>query len=147
MFMRQAPKLLSDLFGFGDGDMKLGIRDKLKSSGAFAAGAAIGAGTTGLVRYAVSADQQVKKAPKDKKFSAAVRGFGSAAAGAASGFTKGAWYAKGAGSGKDMKNALNKAADETVENRNKREAYKIAHPGVGGVVKGHIADTARNVGS
>lgn len=147
MFMRQAPKLLSDLFGFGDGDMKLGIKDKLKSSGAFAAGAAIGAGTTGLVRNAVNAYQQVKKAPKDKKFSAAVRGFGSAAAGAASGFTKGAWYAKGAGSGKDMKNALNKAADETVENRNKREAYKIAHPGVGGVVKGHIADTARNVGS
>ena len=30
MFMRQAPKLLSDLFGFGDGDMKLGIKDKLK---------------------------------------------------------------------------------------------------------------------
>ena len=147
MFMRQAPKLLSDLFGFGDGDMKLGIKDKLKSSGAFAAGAAIGAGTTGLVRNAVNAYQQVKKAPKDKKFSAAVRGFGSAAAGAASGLTKGLWYAKDAGSGKDMKNALNKAADETVENRNKREAYKIAHPGVGGVVKGHIADTARNVGS
>ena len=67
MFMRQAPKLLSDLFGFGDGDMKLGIKDKLKSSGAFAAGAAIGAGTTGLVRNSVNAFQQVKKAPKEKK--------------------------------------------------------------------------------
>ena len=42
MFMRQAPKLLSDLFGFGDGDMKLGIKDKLKESGVFAAGNAIG---------------------------------------------------------------------------------------------------------
>ena len=42
MFMRQAPKLLSDLFGFGDGDMKLGIKDKLKEGGFFAAGNAVG---------------------------------------------------------------------------------------------------------
>ena len=147
MFMRQAPKLLSDLFGFGDGDMKLGIKDKLKSSGAFAAGAAIGGATTGLVNNAVAAVKNVRSTPKEKRFGAAVRGFGSTLAGGASGLTKGAWYAKDAGSVKDMKNALNKAADETVENRNKREAYRVAHPGVGGVVKGHIADTARNVGS
>ena len=147
MFMRQAPKLLSDLFGFGDGDMKLGIKDKLKSSGAFAAGAAIGAGTTGLVRNAVNAGQNFKKAPKDKKFGAVVKGLGSTLAGGASGFTKGAWYAKDAGSGKDMKNALNKAADATVENRNKREAYKAAHPGFGGVQKGHIMDAVRSAGS
>ena len=147
MFMRQAPKLLSDLFGFGDGDMKLGIKDKLKSSGAFAAGAAIGAGTTGLVRNAVNAGQNFKKAPKDKKFGAVVKGIGSTLAGGASGFTKGVWYAKDAGSGKDMKNALNKAADATVENRNKREAYKAAHPGFGGVQKGHIMDAVRSAGS
>lgn len=42
MFMRQAPKLLSDLFGFGDGDMKLGIKDKLKEGGFFALGNAVG---------------------------------------------------------------------------------------------------------
>lgn len=147
MFMRQAPKLLSDLFGFGDGDMKLGIKDKLKSSGAFAAGAAIGAGTTGLVKNAVNAGQNFKKAPKDKKFGAVVKGIGSTLAGGASGFTKGVWYAKDAGSGKDMKNALNKAADATVENRNKREAYKAAHPGFGGVQKGHIMDAVRSAGS
>lgn len=41
-FVRQAPKLLSDLFGFGDGDMKLGIKDKLKEGGFFAAGNAVG---------------------------------------------------------------------------------------------------------
>lgn len=147
MFMRQAPKLLSDLFGFGDGDMKLGIKDKLKSSGAFAAGAAIGAGTTGLVRNAVNAGQNFKKVPKDKKFSAAVKGLGSTLAGGASGLTKGLWYAKDAGSGKDMKNALNKAADAAVENRNKREAYQKAHPGFGGVQKGHIMDAVRSAGS
>lgn len=141
MFMRQAPKLLSDLFGFGDGDMKLGIKDKLKSSGAFAAGAAIGAGTTGLVRNAVNAYQQVKKAPKDKKFSAAVRGFGSATAGAASGLTKGLWYAKGASSGKDMKNAASQAANKTVENRMKRDNYTAAHSRG----KGWLDDRVQNI--
>lgn len=141
MFMRQAPKLLSDLFGFGDGDMKLGIRDKLKSSGAFVAGAAIGAGTTGLVRNSVNAFQQVKKAPKEKKFSAAVKGFGSAAAGAASGLTKGAWYAKGASSGKDMKNAASQAANKTVENRMKRDNYTAAHSRG----KGWLDDRVQNI--
>lgn len=141
MFMRQAPKLLSDLFGFGDGDMKLGIRDKLKSSGAFAAGAAIGAGTTGLVRNATNAVQQFRKAPKEKKFSAAVKGFGSAAAGAASGLTKGLWYAKGASSGKDMKNAASQAANKTVENRMKRDNYTAAHSRG----KGWLDDRVQNI--
>ena len=141
MFMRQAPKLLSDLFGFGDGDMKLGIKDKLKSSGAFAAGAAIGAGTTGLVRNATNAVQQFRKAPKEKKFSAAVKGFGSAAAGAASGLTKGLWYAKDAGSGKDMKNAASQAANKTVENRMKRDNYTAAHSRG----KGWLDDRVQNI--
>lgn len=142
MFIRQAPKLLSDLFGFGDGDMKLGIRDKLKSSGAFAAGAAIGAGTTGLVRNTVHGVQNVRNAKGFKDKSKAILKLGgSAVAGTASGFTKGAWYAKGAGSGKDMKNAASQAANKTVENRMKREAYKAAHPGFMGATLGHLEDT------
>lgn len=141
MFMRQAPKLLSDLFGFGDGDMKLGIKDKLKSSGAFAAGAAIGAGTTGLVRNTVHGVQNVGNAKGFKDKSKAILKLGgSAVAGTASGFTKGAWYAKGAGSGKDMKNAASQAANKTVENRMKREAYKAAHPGFMGATRGHLED-------
>lgn len=141
MFMRQAPNLLSDLFGFGDGDMKLGIKDKLKSSGAFAAGAAIGAGTTGLVRNTVHGVQNVRNAKGFKDKSKAILKLGgSAAAGAASGLTKGAWYAKGAGSAKDMKNAATQAANKTVENRMKREAYKAAHPGFMGATLGHLED-------
>ena len=141
MFMRQAPKLLSDLFGFGDGDMKLGIKDKLKSSGAFAAGAAIGGATTGLVRNTVHGVQNVRDAKGFKDKSKAILKLGgSAVAGTASGFTKGAWYAKGAGSGKDMKNAASQAANKTVENRNKREAYKAAHPGFMGTTLGHFED-------
>ena len=41
-FMRQAPKLIDEVFGLGMGDMKLGIKDKLKEGGFFAAGAALG---------------------------------------------------------------------------------------------------------
>ena len=140
VFIKQSPKLLGDIFGIGDGDMKLGIKDKLKAGGAFAAGAAIGGATTGLVRNAVNAGQNFKKAPKDKKFGAVVKGIGSTLAGGASGFTKGAWYAKGAGSGKDMKNAASQAANKTVENRMKREAYKAAHPGFMGATRGHLED-------
>lgn len=140
VFIKQSPKLLGDIFGIGDGDMKLGIKDKLKAGGAFAAGAAIGAGTTGLVRNAVNAGQNFKKVPKDKKFGAVVKGIGSTLAGGASGFTKGVWYAKGAGSGKDMKNAASQAANKTVENRMKREAYKAAHPGFMGATRGHLED-------
>ena len=104
-------------------------------------GAAIGAGTTGLVRNSVNAFQQVKKAPKEKKFSAAVKGFGSAAAGAASGLTKGLWYAKDAGSGKDMKNAASQAANKTVENRMKRDSYTDAHSRG----KGWLDDRVQNI--
>ena len=42
MFMRQAPKLIKDITGLDSGNMKLGIRDKLKEGGAFAAGNALG---------------------------------------------------------------------------------------------------------
>ena len=76
--MRQAPKLLSDLFGFGDGDMKLGIKDKLKAGGAFAMGAAIGGGATALTRNAVNAWGNIKdaKTGKDKR-NAILKGIGS----------------------------------------------------------------------
>lgn len=141
VFIKQSPKLLGDIFGIGDGDMKLGIKDKLKAGGAFAAGAAIGAGTTGLVRNAVNAGQNFKKAPKDKKFGAVVKGIGSTLAGGASGFTKGVWYAKDAGSGKDMKNAASQAANKTVENRMKRDNYTAAHSRG----KGWLDDRVQNI--
>lgn len=141
VFIKQSPKLLGDIFGIGDGDMKLGIKDKLKAGGAFAAGAAIGAGTTGLVRNAVNAGQNFKKAPKDKKFGAVVKGIGSTLAGGASGFTKGVWYAKDAGSGKDMRNAASQAANKTVENRMKRDNYTAAHSRG----KGWLDDRVQNI--
>lgn len=145
--MRQAPKLLSDLFGFGDGDMKLGIKDKLKAGGAFAMGAAIGGGATALTRNAVNAWGNIKDANGGKaKAKALFKGIGSTVAGGTSGLTKGLWYAKGAGSGKDMKSAAGKAADQSIANRTKREAYKASHPGFMGTAKGHFYDTVDSVG-
>ena len=145
-FMRQAPKLLSDLFGFADGDMKLGIKDKLKAGGAFAMGAAIGGGATALIRNAVNAGGNIKdaKTGKDKR-NAVLKGIGSTIAGGTSGLTKGLWYARGAGSGKDMKAAAGEAANKAIAAKSKREAYKASHPGSFGTIKGHFFDTVDSV--
>lgn len=51
-FMKQAPKLISDITGIDSGNMKMGIKDKLKEGGLFTAGhalAAAGAGIGGLI--------------------------------------------------------------------------------------------------
>ena len=42
-FAKQAPKMLSDMLGLDSGNIKLGIKDKLKAGGFFAAGSAVGA--------------------------------------------------------------------------------------------------------
>lgn len=42
IFMRQAPKLIGDMFHLDSGSMKLGLMDKLAMGGALAAGATIG---------------------------------------------------------------------------------------------------------
>lgn len=48
MFMRQAPKLFSEITGIDSGKMKLGIKDKLKDSGVFAAANTIGGFAAGI---------------------------------------------------------------------------------------------------
>lgn len=45
-FARQAPKMISDVLGIDTGNMKLGIGEKLKAGGFFAAGSAVGAAIT-----------------------------------------------------------------------------------------------------
>ena len=55
VFAKQAPKMISDLFGIETGGLKLGIGEKLKAGGFFAAGAALGAGATGLARNGIGA--------------------------------------------------------------------------------------------
>lgn len=43
MFMKQAPKLISDMFGLKEGSFKLGIGDKLREGGVIGAAGALGA--------------------------------------------------------------------------------------------------------
>ncbi len=54
MFMKQAPKLISEITGIDSGNMKLGIKDKLKDGGFFsvvnAAGGLVTGGIPGAVR-------------------------------------------------------------------------------------------------
>lgn len=42
-FAKQAPKLIGEMLGLDSGNIKLGIKDKLKAGGFFAAGSAVGA--------------------------------------------------------------------------------------------------------
>lgn len=161
-FMRQAPKLFSEITGIDSGNMSLGIRDKLAAGGAFAAGAIIGGGATALTRNAVNAGRNVKnkfekgedgkwhlkEGVRKRDIAAGIAGgFASTLAGGFSGTArsvKGGWNAKSAG---DMKATASSGATKAVTARDKRAAYKASHGGTfGGVIKGHAMDTLQGVG-
>ncbi len=169
-FMRQAPKLFSDITGIDSGNMKLGIKDKLAAGGAFTAGAIIGGGVSALARNATNAGKNIRNRwNNDKKngvstrkrighvFSGIGHGALSTVGGAVSGAArsgKAGWNAK---SGTDMKKAASSGATAAVEKRDKRASYKAAHStGEGGlkgwahdklnVLGGHVKDTGTSIG-
>ena len=132
-FIKQASKLIDEIFGLGD--VKLGIKDKMAAGGAFAAGSLVGAGVTSLARNAVHASGNIKKAWKENTGKdrlrevshAAAKGLGSVVAGGVSGAYRGGKAGWKAASGADMKKAASAAAKETVEKRDEREAYRATH--------------------
>ena len=132
MFMKQAPKLIGDATGLDTGNMKLGIREKLKDGGFFAAGAAVGSSITAGVRNFTNARKN-----GESKWKA----FGSAIGGGAAGIYHGGKAGWSAGSWSDMKSAAGKGAQAVISARDKRAAYKASHPGKYGVIKGKIDDT------
>ncbi len=68
-FAKQAPKFISDILGMDTGGLKLGIGEKLKAGGFFAAGSAVGAAvTSGFNPFAVA--RGWKKGMKDGNFKA-----------------------------------------------------------------------------
>lgn len=143
MFMKQAPKLISDITGIDSGNMKLGIKDKLRDGGFFAAASFIGAGATALTRNATGAIKNIKNkwgestSIKDRAKLIA-GGIGSTIAGGASGAFRGGKAGWKASSFADMKNAAGKGAKEAVDARGKRMEYKANHPN--GVIRGRIDD-------
>ena len=170
MFMRQAPKLIKDITGLDSGNMKLGIREKLKEGGAYAAGAALGAGTQALVRNGVGAYKNAANKfkgiktkeggwNKTKAIGSAVGsvfgGVASMIGGAASGTARGLKAGAGAKNASEMKKAAQTGAKGAVDAKDKRDTYKASHGGkfitiekgddgkkhIGGVVGGHLSDS------
>lgn len=124
-FLKQAPKLISDVTGMDSKGFKLGIKDKLAESGVFQAVGAVGGGLTAGVRNFAATGNVL-----------------SAAAGLASGVGRGFKAGKDAKSFTDARNAAGKAADAAVVARYKRAGYKADHGGTfTGAMFGHLNDT------
>ncbi|MBR6517036.1 MAG: hypothetical protein IKT40_09405 [Bacilli bacterium] len=159
-FMRQAPKIISEVTGLDSGNMKLGIKEKLAAGGAFTAGAVVGGGiTTGVQnlvnggKNAINKYQQNIKAGKGKLESVwgasktAIGGIGSTAAGFISGGVRSGKNGLNAKSFSDMKGAASSGASAAVNARDKRATYKANHEdNLVGVVKGHAKDAIRTAG-
>lgn len=115
MFIKQAPKLISDTFGFKDSNMKLGIMDKLKESGvltgAAVVGGAVGAGiTTGFRNF------NQTKGNFGQKLMSGVAGAGSGA------FRGGKAGAKAKSLG-DLKQSTSGAINAATQKKEERELY------------------------
>lgn len=159
IFIRQAPKLISDMFHLDSGGMKLGLMDKLAMGGALTAGSVAGGAFGMLGRNTVSAVKGFNDA-KGKGFRerAKALGFGAASIGAGtfSGAVRGFNRGKGAKSFADMKKASGGAVTAATAAKAKRDAYranyKNTHSGEGaiqglfGIGGSHILDKAEGVG-
>lgn len=132
-FIRSAPKLISDLFGFGSGDLKLGIKDKLKAGGAFTAGAALGGSVESI-------KSNIARARRNGKV-----GIGSAIAGGISGGLHGFSKGRSAASVNEMRRAAQEGALISANNRDRRsernDRYKTMYPSDKySSIKGRFAD-------
>ncbi len=149
-FMKQAPKLFSEITGIDSGNMKLGIKDKLAAGGAFTAGAVLGGGAAALARNATGAWLATHEKGQDGKFhrkAGVSRGqvarsmLKSGFAGGISGAFRGGKAGLNAKSGADMKKAARSGAQGAVDAHTKRANYKAAHGGtVGGAFVSHVKD-------
>ncbi len=162
IFMRQAPKLIGDMFHLDSGGMKLGLMDKLAMGGALAAGATIGGAGGMLLKNGTSAIKNFRET-KGKglgaRLGAEEQGNGSTIAGTASGARRGFMAGKGAKNLTDMKKSANTAIEGALEAKAKRKAYREAHKATNygndftnylgttaNVVGGHVMDTFGRVG-
>lgn len=156
IFIKQAPKLIGDMFHLDSGSMKLGIMDKLAMGGALTAAGAAGAMVTQGGRNAITSFKESRK-----------RGLGvagtawntlrSGVAGGASAGVRAAWAGKGAKNLKDMKAAANKGIADADARKSKRDSYIAEHRSglngplgsaqtLGNVLSGHVIDYAKDVG-
>lgn len=153
IFMRQAPKLIGDMFHLDSGGMKLGLMDKLAMGGALTAGAVAGGAFGTLGRNLVSGARGVKNADGAwNKVKAGLFGAASVGAGTLSGAARGFNRGKGAKNLADMKKAAGGAVAATSAAKAKRDAYRASHTSasgaldtLGSVMLGHISDAGVGV--
>lgn len=160
IFMRQAPKLIGDMFHLDSGSMKLGLMDKLAMGGALAAASTVGGAGGMLLKNGAGAIKNVRNAEGFRnKVGAAIRGLGSTVAGTASGATRGFRSGRGAKNFKDVKSSSNTAIAGALAAKAKRAAYRAAHQETAhknaianylgttaNIIGGHFMDTAGRVG-
>lgn len=150
-FIKQAPKLICDLFHIDSGDMKLGIAEKLAAGGGLMAATAIGGAVGTGGRNLVGAVKNIKNAKSGEKLKAGLSGLASVGAGVLSGGARGFYSGRGAKNFKDVPKASGSAVTAASDAKAKREAYKASHKGADAVetmwnvARGHISDIASNV--
>lgn len=125
-FIKQAPKLIGDIFGFDSSNMKLGLKEKFASGGLFAAGAAAGGAITSAVRGFNSSKKH------------GLRRFGGAIGSGISGARRGLKSGMGAKNFTEMKQAASKAASDVESAKQKRELYSASKGGH--VIRGRLDD-------
>lgn len=148
-FIRQAPKLIQDVFGFDTGGIKLGFKglQERASAGGLYAGAGLAGGfATGAIRNLSHNWDKVKNAKGGKaKAKAILRTARGVAAGGVSAGARSAWNNINAKSFKEAREGTTKGVNSMVASRSKKEAYKASHPGKFGVVTGKVADAVDSV--
>ncbi len=163
-FAKQAPKMISDVLGIETGNLKFGIKDKLKAGGALTGAAMIGAGATGLTRNLIAGGMNVfgkgRSAFNDfkggniksglKNLGGAVTGIGTGALSTIAGGTSGMFNAFKAGKDAkgygDVVKAAGTGARKSTENREARLNYKSSHGNtIRGAVIGHTQDAWHTV--
>lgn len=151
-FMKQAPKLICDIFGIKSSGFKT-IKQKLKDSGAFVAAGAVGGAAIGLGRNAVDAVKNGKSNMGSSqgfwsktKTLGKILGSGllSSAGGATSGLYHGGKTGLKASSYKDALNSMKTGADISTTNRVLRDQNLEKNGGFVGSVKASILDKARS---
>lgn len=163
VFMKQAPKLIGDLFHLDTGDMKLGLMDKLAMGGGLVAASAVGSGLGTMTRNAVNKFANKKNwqnADGKTTLGSVARNLGSgllsmgtgAVAGAGRGFMRG----RGAKNFGDVRKATDGAIGATIEARDQRakkyKSYRQKNPGSSaidtalGVTAGGIIDKVSRFG-
>lgn len=129
IFIRQAPKLISEMFHLDTGDMKLGLMDKLAMGGGLMAAAATGGLGLGAVR-------NFAKSRRDGK--GVLSSVGSALTGGLAAGIGAGYGARKAKNFSDLKSATSKGLSGQMAHRNKVENYIAKRKNEPGGVSGAL---------